>query len=322
VLSYRPPPVERPADELKGRDFLRVADWSGDELTTVLDLADELKRAHAAGEERRLLPGRTLGMIFQKPSTRTRVSFEVGIAQLGGTALYLSAGDLQLGRGETIRDTGTVLSRYLDAIMIRTFDQRDVEELADAASVPVINGLTDSSHPCQALADVLTIRERLGRLEGVRLAYLGDGNNVCSSLMAAGAKLGLHVVAATPDGYEPDEKALALARAAAQESGGSVAVVRDPQEAANGADVLYTDVWTSMGQEDERERRLRDLAGYGIDDALLARAADEAIVLHCLPAHYGEEITEEILYGPRSAVWDEAENRLHTQKALLALVVR
>jgi ornithine carbamoyltransferase len=261
-------------------------------------------------------------MIFQKPSTRTRVSFEVGIAQLGGTALYLSAGDLQLGRGETIRDTGSVLSRYLDAIMIRTFDQRDVEELADAASVPVINGLTDSSHPCQALADVLTIRERLGRLEGVRLAYLGDGNNVCSSLMAAGAKLGLHVVAATPEGYEPDEKALELAQAAAQESGGSVAVVRDPQEAANGADVLYTDVWTSMGQEDERERRLRDLAGYGIDDALLARAADEAIVLHCLPAHYGEEITEEILYGPRSAVWDEAENRLHTQKALLALVVR
>jgi ornithine carbamoyltransferase len=309
------------SDRLKGRDFLRVADWSAADLLEVLDLADELKRARADGEPTPLLPGRTLGMIFQKPSTRTRVSFEVGIAQLGGTALYLSAGDLQLGRGETVRDTGTVLSRYLDAIMIRTFDQRDVEILAEAADIPVINGLTDSAHPCQALADVMTIRERFGRLEGVRVVYLGDGNNVCASLMVASAKLGMDFVAATPAGYEPEPAALESARSAAAESDARVEVVRDPREAVQGADVLYTDVWTSMGQEAERERRLRDLAGYGIDAGLVAAAGPEAIVLHCLPAHYGEEITEDVAYGPRSALWDEAENRLHAQKALMALVV-
>jgi ornithine carbamoyltransferase len=305
------------SERLKGRDFTRVIDWSGDELLAVLDLADELKRAQAAREPHELLPGRTLGMIFQKPSTRTRVSFEVGIAQLGGTGLYLAASDLQLGRGETIRDTATVLSRYLDAIMIRTFAQDDVEELAAAADIPVINGLTDSAHPCQALADVMTIRERLGRLQGVRVAYLGDGNNVAASLMAACARLGLDFVAATPPGYEPPDEAVQAAR----EAGGSVELVRDPDEAARGADVLYTDVWTSMGQEEERERRLRDLRGYGIDGGTVRLAGPDAIVLHCLPAHYGEEITEDVLYGPRSAVWDQAENRLHAQKALLALVV-
>ena len=308
--------------ELKGRDFTKVADWAADELVACLDLADELKAARAAGEEHRLLPGRTLGMIFQKPSTRTRVSFEVGIWQLGGLGLYLSAGDLQLGRGETVKDTATVLSRYLDAIMIRTFAQSDVEELARNSTIPVINGLTDSAHPCQALADVMTIRERLGRLEGVRLTYLGDGNNVCASLMVAAAKLGMHFTAAVPEGYEPDERALSEAREAAEETGAAIVVAHDPREAATGAEVLYTDVWTSMGQEDERERRLRDLRGYGISDELLALAEDDAIVLHCLPAHYGEEITEEILYSPRSAVWDEAENRLHSQKALMALVIR
>jgi len=307
---------------LKGRDFTRVADWSGDELERVLNLADELKDKQRRREEHDLLPGRTLGMIFQKPSTRTRVSFEVGIAQLGGTGLYLSAGDLQLGRGETLKDTATVLSRYLDAIMIRTFKQEDVEELARHASVPVINGLTDSSHPCQALADVMTIRERLGRLEGVAVAYLGDGNNVCASLMVAAAKLGMNFRAATPKGYEPSREAVEIAREAAAESGATVDLLADPHEAAAGADVLYTDVWTSMGQEDERERRLRDLAGFGIDAELVGLANKEAIVLHCLPAHYGEEVTEEVLYGPHSAVWDEAENRLHAQKALMALVVR
>jgi ornithine carbamoyltransferase len=244
-------------------------------------------------------------MIFQKPSTRTRVSFEVGIWQLGGLGLYLSASDLQLGRGETIRDTARVLSRYLDAIMIRTYAQADVEELARAATIPVINGLTDASHPCQALADVMTIRERLGRLDGVHLTFLGDGNNVCASLMVAAAKLGMHFVAAVPPGYEPAERALDEARTAAEETGGSVVVLHDPRRAAEGADVLYTDVWTSMGQEAERERRLHDV-----------------VVLHCLPAHYGEEITEEIADGPHSAVWDEAENRLHAQKALMALVIR
>jgi ornithine carbamoyltransferase len=301
-------------DDLKGRDFLRVADWSLEELLACLDLADRLKEAHAGGDEHRLLAGRTLGMIFQKPSTRTRVSFEAGIAQLGGTALYLSAGDLQLGRGETIRDTALVLSRYLDAIMIRTFAQADVEELAEHAGIPVINGLTDATHPCQALADVMTIRERLGRLEGVRVAYVGDGNNVLHSLAAACNRLGLSIVAAVPEGYEPDP--------AEAERAGGIELVRDPREAARGADVLYTDVWTSMGQEQERDERLRAFEGYRVDGDLVDLAAADAIVMHCLPAHYGEEITEDVAYGPRSALWDEAENRLHAQKALLALVVQ
>jgi ornithine carbamoyltransferase len=306
------------SDSLKGRSFTRIADWSRDELLEVLDLADELKRLQAGREEHHLLPGRTLGMIFQKPSTRTRVSFEVGISQLGGSGLYLSAGDLQLGRGETIKDTAVVLSRYLDAIMIRTFAQSDVEELAAHASIPVINGLTDSSHPCQALADVMTIRERFGHFDGIRVVYFGDGNNVCASLMVACAKLGMDFVAATPADYRPSEEAVAIARA----EGHSVELVEDPIAAVEGADVLYTDVWTSMGQEEERERRLRDLAAYGIDEELLARADSQAIVMHCLPAHYGEEITEDVLYGPQSAVWDQAENRLHAQKALMALVIR
>ena len=305
------------SESLKGRHFTLVADWGGDELLAVLDLADDLKERRRRGEEHHLLPGRTLGMIFQKPSTRTRVSFEVGIAELGGHGLYLAASDLQLGRGETLRDTATVLSRYLHGLMIRTFAQADVEELARHATIPVINGLTDSSHPCQALADVMTIRERFGRLEGVRVAYLGDGNNVCASLMVACAKLGAEFVAATPEGYEPDPKAVELAR----EAGGSPELVHDPRKAAGGAEVLYTDVWTSMGQEEERERRLKDLWGFGIDEELVRLAGENAIVLHCLPAHYGEEIAESVLYGPQSAVWDQAENRLHSQKALMALVM-
>src|SRR6059058_2583778 len=239
------------SESLKGRHFTRVADWSGDELLRVLDLADDLKERQQRREEHELLPGRALGMIFQKPSTRTRVSFEVGIAELGGHGLYLAASDLQLGRGETLRDTATVLSRYLHGLMIRTFAQADVEELARHATIPVINGLTDSSHPCQALADVMTIRERFGRLEGLKVVYLGDGNNVCASLMVACAKLGLDFVAATPPGYRPEEEAVRIAR----EAGGSVELVDDPHAAVEGADVLYTDVWTSMGQEAERERR-------------------------------------------------------------------
>jgi ornithine carbamoyltransferase len=308
--------------QLKGRDFLRVNDWDADELTSVLDLADRLKARQREHVEHRHLEGRTLGMIFQKPSTRTRVSFEVGMFQLGGAALYLAAGDLQLGRGETIKDTGVVLSRYLDGIMIRTFAQADVDELAAAADIPVINGLTDRFHPCQALADVMTIRERLGGFDGVRVVYLGDGNNVCHSLMVACAKLGMDFVAATPDGYEPSEEVVGWARAAANVSGSAVELAHDPRAAAEGADVLYTDVWTSMGQDEEREQRLADLSGFGIDDELVSLASERAIVLHCLPAHYGEEIAEDVLYGPRSAVWDQAENRLHAQKALMALVIR
>jgi ornithine carbamoyltransferase len=307
--------------QLKGRDFLRVNDWDAGEILSILDLADRLKARLKQGIYDPHLENRTLGMIFSKPSTRTRVSFETGISQLGGTGLYLSAGDLQLGRGETIKDTAIVLSRYLDAIMIRTFKQSDVDELAEHATIPVINGLTDEFHPCQALADVMTIRERFGDLGSVRVAYLGDGNNVCHSLMVACAKLGAAFVAAVPEGYEPDEEVVGWARAAASESGGSVEIVHDAAQGAASADVLYTDVWTSMGQDEERDQRLADLKNFQINDKIVRRASERAIVMHCLPAHYGEEVTEEVLHGERSAAWDQAENRLHAQKALMALVI-
>jgi ornithine carbamoyltransferase len=313
--------VSTVAESLKGRSFMNLADWSRSELGAVLDLADELKRARRKRDEPQLLAGRTFGLLFLKPSTRTRVSLAAGIAQLGGTALVFSADDLHLARGETIRDTAVVLSRYLDCLVVRTFAQADVEELALHATIPVVNALTDASHPCQILADLMTIRERRGRLEGLKLVYLGDGNNVCASLLVGAATFGMHAVAATPAAYAPPEGALAVARERAAASGGSVDVTTDVRGAIAGADVLYTDVWTSMGQEAENERRRRNLAGYGIDDRVLSEAGDQALVLHCLPAHYGEEITEEIVYGPQSAVFDEAENRLHTQKALLALIV-
>ncbi len=305
------------AGELKGRSFTKVADWSRPELEAVLDLADELK----LDPHRQLLPGRSVGLIFHKPSTRTRVSFGVGIAQLGGIGLYLTADELQLGRGETIRDTAVVLSRYLDAIVIRTFAQEDVEQLAEHATVPVINALTDEAHPCQILADLMTIRERRGTLDGLKIVYLGDGNNVCASLMVGAATFGMHVVAATPPAYAPAERAVEIARERAAESGGSVELTDHARGAVAGADVLYTDVWTSMGQEAEQAQRRRDLAGYGIDAELVRVAGEQALVLHCLPAHYGEEITEEVVYGRQSAVFDEAENRLHAQKALLALII-
>jgi ornithine carbamoyltransferase len=313
--------VSTVVESLKGRSFTKLADWSQSELEAVLDLADELKLARREGDEPQLLAGRTFGLLFLKPSTRTRVSLAAGIAQLGGTALSFSADDLQLARGETIRDTAVVLSRYLDGLVIRTFAQKDVEELALHATIPVVNALTDASHPCQILADLMTIRERRGRLEGLKLVYLGDGNNVCASLLVGAATFGMHAVAATPAAYAPPEGALAVARERAAASGGSVDVTTHVRGAVAGADVLYTDVWTSMGQEAENERRRRDLEGYGIDDRVLSEAGEQALVLHCLPAHYGEEITEEIVYGPQSAVFDEAENRLHTQKALLALIM-
>jgi ornithine carbamoyltransferase len=296
-------------DHLKGRDFTRVSTWSRGELETALDLGDQLKALQRTGREHRILPGRGLGLLFEKPSLRTRASFEVGIAQLGGFSVHLPGSEVGVGTRESPRDVALVLSRYLDAIMIRTFAQADVDALAEHASIPVINGLTDEEHPCQALADFMTIRERLGRLEGVRLAYIGDGNNVCVSLAQLAELVGAEFVAATPSGYAPP-------------AGTPGRAVEDPREAAAGADVLYTDVWTSMGQEQERASRLEAFRGYTIDAALLAEAAPDAIVLHCLPAHYGEEIDAEVAYGPRSAIWDQAENRLHAQKALLALVVR
>jgi ornithine carbamoyltransferase len=311
-------------ETLKGRDYTRVASWSRDELALALDLAAELKVERQRRKELRVLPGRTVALIFHKPSTRTRISSEVGIAELGGLALYVPAADLQLSRGESTRDTALVLSRFVSAILIRTFAQEEVEEFATHATVPVINGLTDRSHPLQALADALTIRERFGTLGGVRIAYLGDGNNVCHSLMRIGARLGAHVVVACPPGYEPLREVVAGAREDAAAAGGSVEVVADPREAAAGAQVLYTDVWVSMsrGQDEERDRRRRDLEPYRLDAALLDVADRDAVAMHDLPAHVGEEITADVLYGPRSLVWDQAENRLHTQKAVLALVIR
>jgi ornithine carbamoyltransferase len=293
--------------DLRGRSLARVRDWTAAELEAVLDLADELKAKQSAREPHRLLEGRTLGMVFRKHSTRTRVSLEVAAAHLGMTALYLPDDQLQLARGEPVEDTVRVLSRYLDAIAIRTYSHSELEAFVAAASIPVINALTDEAHPLQALADVMTIRERFGSLEGLRVAWIGDGNNVCLSLAEACGLLGAELVCAAPGGYEPADT--------------SIRVVADPREAVAAAHVVATDVWTSMGQEAEHAQRLRAFSGFTVDDKLLAVADPEAIVLHCLPAHPGEEIAADVLYGPRSAVWDEAENRLHTAKAVLALTV-
>jgi len=286
---------------LAGRDVLRVADLVPAETEAVLDLAAELKLDPY--EPR--LPGRTLGLLFKKPSTRTRVSFTVAIAQLGGAAVPLLPDELQLSRGESLTDTARVLSGYLDAIAIRTFFQSELDEWADAATIPIVNALTDEEHPCQAHADALTIRERVGGTDGVRIAWLGDGTNVCRSLAAVGGQLGMQLVAASPPGYEAP----------------GVTIVRDPREAVAGANVLVTDTWTSMGREADAATRLRDLDGYRLTEELVALADPDAIVLHCLPAHAGEEIDASVLYGPRSAVFQEAENRLHVQKALLALLL-
>ena len=298
------------------RDFLSIDDLSTAELDDLLERSAKLKASPEDGAG--LLAGKSIALIFEKPSTRTRVSFEVAVAQLGGHPVVLNSTELQLGRGETIEDTGHVLSRYVDAIVVRTFEQARLEALASTAEVPVINSLSDFEHPCQALADLLTIRERKGDLPGVALAYLGDGNNVTHSLLLAGAKAGMHVRVATPPGYEPIPQVVGHAEEIAAETGGSVETAHDPTWAADGADVLYTDVWASMGQETEADARALVFPAYRIDDAALARAKDDAIVLHCLPAHRGQEITDDVIDGPRSAVWDQAENRLHTQKALLA----
>jgi ornithine carbamoyltransferase len=307
---------------LKGRNFTRVADWSREELETLLDLADELKAERARRPELRVLPGRTIGLIFHKPSTRTRVAFEVGIAELGGMALFLPAAELQLARGESYRDTALVLSRFLSGLMIRTFGQDEVDDFAEHASIPVINGLTDRAHPLQALADAMTLRERFGSLAGLRVAYVGDGNNVCHSLMRIASRFGMHFVAATPPGYEPWADIVVAASEDAAASGGSVALTTDVREAAQDAQAVYTDVWTSMGQDDDAARRVRDLEPYRIDDAILGLADPDGVAMHCLPAHVDEEITAEVLYSPRCLAWEQAENRLHTQKALMALVIR
>ncbi|MFQ5895164.1 MAG: ornithine carbamoyltransferase [Nitrospinota bacterium] len=302
------------------RDFLSITDLSREELLRLLDRAEELKRLHREGRSPQTLAGKTLAMIFEKPSTRTRVSFEAGMFQLGGHALFLGRGELQLGRGETIADTARILSEYADALLVRTFAHEGLEELARAASVPVINGLTDLLHPCQVLSDALTIRKHLGRLEGVRLAYIGDGNNVAHSLLLAGARLGFAVTVASPEGFEPRAEVLARARSLAVEPD-SLQVVRDPRQAARGADVLYTDVWVSMGQEGEANRRRSAFGGYRVEEALFREARPDAIFMHCLPAHRGEEVSAEVLDGPRSAVIPQAGNRLHTHKALLEFLM-
>ncbi len=291
------------------RHFLSLMDWTASEVAGLLSLAEDLRSNPAA--HRGALAGRTLAMIFQKPSTRTRVSFEAGMAQLGGAALHLAAGDLQLGRGETVEDTARVLARYTDAIMARVFDHEMLVRLT-VGGVPVINGLSDQEHPVQALADLQTIQQRKGRLAGRSLAYVGDANNVCNSLIHAAALSGIELRIAAPPGYQPRPDIIAAVAGSTR-----VLVTTDPAEAVKGADAVYTDVWTSMGQEAESAARRRIFAPYRVDEALFARAAPEAIFLHCLPAHRGEEVTAGVIDGARSAVWDQAENRLHTSKALL-----
>jgi len=308
-------------DNLKGRDLLSLHDFTPGEIQFILDYAADLKQKQKNGEPHELLKGLTLAMIFQKSSTRTRVSFEVGMYQLGGHALYLNANDLQLGRGESIADTGRVLGRYADGIMIRTFAQGDVEELAECASIPVINGLTDLLHPCQILADLLTVQEHKGRLAGLKLAYVGDGNNVCHSLLYGCAKTGMHISVASPEGFLPREEIVATARYDAAATGAEITVTTDPAEAVSGADVVVTDVWASMGQESEQQARMRVFAPYQVNEQLVAKAASDYIFLHCLPAHRGEEVAAEVIDGPHSVVFDEAENRLHAQKAVLSLLM-
>ena len=297
----------------KDRDFLAIPDYSRDEIGSLFDLADRMK---SGKYDKKPLTGKSLAMIFMKSSTRTRVSFEVGTYQLGGHALFLSPRDVQLGRGEPIADTARVLSRYVDGIMIRTFAHQDIEELAKYASVPVINGLTDLVHPCQVLADLLTVRQHLGSIDGKKVAWIGDGNNMANSWINAAYRLGFDLTLACPEGYEPADHLLARAQKVAK-----VRVVRDPMEAAEGADVVNTDVWASMGQEEEQKKRERDFAGFSVTAAMMRRAASDAIFLHCLPAHRGEEVAADVIDGPQSCVWDEAENRLHVQKAIMAVLI-
>ena len=307
---------------LKGRDLLSIHELTVGEVEEILSLAAELKAKQKAGIEHKLLVGKTLGMIFEKSSTRTRVSFETGMYQLGGQALFLSNRDLQLGRGEPIKDTARVLSRYLDGIMIRTYGHERVVELAEYADIPVINALTDLLHPCQVLTDLLTIREHKGKnLKGLKMAYVGDGNNMTNSYMYGCAKVGMEFVAATPENYRPDETVTKQATEDAKSTGASISLVTDPVEAVKGADIVVTDTWASMGQEEEHDERKKIFAPYQVNKELMAHADKRAIVMHCLPAYRGEEITEEVLEANADVIFDEAENRLHTQKAIMALLM-
>ena len=307
----------------KGMDLLSIHELSTDDVEEILILAEELKAKQKAGIPHPLLQGKTLGMIFEKSSTRTRVSFEVGMYQLGGQALFLSSRDLQLGRGEPIKDTARVLSRYLDGIMIRTYGHERIEELARYADIPVINALSDLLHPCQALTDLLTIREHKGKnLAGLKMAYVGDGNNMTHSLMYAAAKVGMHFAAATPEGYEPNAEVVANAKADAKATGATITVTHNPMEAVAGANVIVTDTWASMGQEAEHDARTAVFRPYQVNWELVAESGDaRCIVMHCLPAYRGEEITEDVFEEFADVIFDEAENRLHVQKAIMALVM-
>lgn len=304
--------------DFQGRDFLRLADYQTSEILYLLEEAKELKKLQKQGKPHPYLSGKVLGMIFEKSSTRTRVSFEVGMLQLGGHAIFLSPRDIQLGRGESISDTAKVLSRYVDGLMIRTFSHESIEEFANHSAVPVVNGLTDPHHPVQVMADLLTIIEHKGKLQGIKLCYVGDGNNnVAHSLIEGAAKVGMHISVASPEGYMPNQDIVSKAIEDAQLTGSTITILNDPHEAVKDADVVVTDVWTSMGQEEEQQKRLAALQAYQVNDELCKNAKSDFIFLHCLPAHRGEEVTADIIDGPHSVVFDEAENRLHAQKAIL-----
>ncbi len=305
-----------------GRDMLTLKDFSSVEIEAILELAGELKSEHKNRVPHRYLEGKSLAMIFQKSSTRTRVSFEVGMCQLGGSALFLRTNDLQLARGELFRDTARTLSRYVDGIMIRTYEQSEVEELAEHATVPVINGLTDMFHPCQALADLLTIKELKGSLAGVKLAYFGDGNNVAHSLMLGGAKMGMEITVCTPPEYAPNEDVVSVSMAESERSGGKIILSDDPSVTVRDSDIIYTDVWTSMGQEEESAKRMKLFKPYQVNMSLIRMAKEtNPIVMHCLPAHRNEEITDEVFELSAGTIFEQAENRLHVQKAIMTLVM-
>jgi len=304
------------------KDLLTVKDLTLTEIEELFELALKLKKELKAGVEHKILAGKSLGMIFAKSSTRTRVSFEVGIYQLGGQGIFLSSNDIQLGRGETIEDTAKVLSRYVDGIMIRTFAHSDVEELAAHATIPIINGLTDDYHPCQALTDLLTVKEYKGELKGLKMTYVGDGNNMAHSLLLAAAKVGMDISIACPQNYQPAEEIVATAKEIAQDSGSEIEITSDILAASQDADVLYTDVWASMGDEDELEVREKAFANYQINSKVMSVAKTDAIFLHCLPAHRGEEVTAEVIDGEQSVVFDQAENRLHMQKAIMVKLMK
>lgn len=308
-------------EQMKGRDFLALGDYTQEELFALIEYAIELKRKQKAGDPEQPLKGKTLAMVFEKSSTRTRVSFEVGMYQLGGSALFLSSNDIQIGRGEPISDTAQVLSRYVDGIMIRTFGHNTVIELARNSTVPVINGLSDFNHPCQVLADLMTVYEHKGKLQGLKIAYIGDGNNMAHSLLMGAAKFGMTIAIATPANYGPDADAVAQAKEQAKLYGGTVIVTNDPAEAVKDADVIYTDVWASMGFEAEQKAREAAFADFQVNEELATLAKPDYLFMHCLPAHRGEEVSAGVIDGPNSVIFDEAENRLHAQKAIMAALM-